>query len=465
MKINEEEPQLSRSLKTRHIQLIALGGIIGSGYFLGTGYIISTTGPGAFLSYLLGGIIVVCVMCCLGELAVAMPISSSFVTYSRKLISPAWACGVGWSYWLTWVTYIPSEMIAGGIIMNNYFPAISAMWWAILFGLMVTVINLSQVESFGEIEFWLALIKIMALFMFVMLAALIFLGIIGEQGFIGTKFLLSDGGFTPKGPLSVLLTMVIVMVNFQGSEIIGLAAGESGNPAKSIPRAIKNVSFRIISLYLIPILLLVSITPWQEAGLEESVFATALNSYGMPWAGGLFSLVVLTAAISCSNSGLYGCSRAIFALAQEDMAPQWLAKLNRRGVPQNASLVSIIGCWITIIFYTLDTTKSVYTYMLALSGFTGAIAWISICWCQLNFRRRLKKNGKAASSLQYQTPFFPYLTHFGIWAQIACLFFVAYNEDLRTSLYLGVPLLLLPILWYKAREYSRLRALSHAPTD
>lgn len=446
------EKELVRGLKNRHLQLIALGGIIGSGYFLGTGYVISKAGPASFLAYLLGGLIVISVMLCLGELAVAVPTSSSFVNYAKEYISPAWACGVGWCYWITWVTYVPSEMIAGGIIMNGYFPEISTMWWAVLFGLIITFINLSYVETFGEMEFWLALIKIIALIMFVVLAVLILFGIIGDQGYLGSSILLGDGGFTPNGSWAVLLTMVVILVNFQGSEIIGLAAGESKNPEKSIPMAIRSVSWRIISLYLIPMLLLVSIYPWKMAGLEESVFSAALSSYGLEWAGGLFSFVVLTAAISCSNSGLYGCSRAIYALSKEGMAPSFLSRISDNGIPYNATAASILACWIGVMAYTFDTSETIYTYLLALSGFSGAIAWISICWCQLNFRRRLEKEGQSADTLRFRTPFFPYLTHFGIWSQVACLVVVAFTEDLRNSLYLGIPFLVLPIVWYKLRS-------------
>lgn len=441
-----------RGLKNRHLQLIALGGIIGSGYFLGTGYVISKAGPASFLAYLLGGLIVLSVMFCLGELAVAVPISSSFVNYAREYISPAWACGVGWCYWITWVTYVPSEMIAGGIIMNGYFPEISTMWWAVLFGLLITFINLSCVETFGELEFWLAIIKVVALFMFIVLAILIFLGMIGTQGSLGSSVLLGNGGFAPNGSWSILLTMVVILVNFQGSEIIGLAAGESKHPEKSIPLAIKSVSWRIVALYLVPMLLLVTIYPWNQAGLTESVFSAALSSYGLEWAGGVFTFVVLTAAISCSNSGLYGCSRAIYALSREGMAPEFLGRLSVKGIPYNATAVSILACWIGIIAYTIDTSETIYTYLLALSGFSGAVAWISICWCQLNFRRRLERDGFEIGQLKFKTPFFPYLTHFGIWSQVACLVVVAFTEDLRNSLYLGIPLLVLPIVWYKLRE-------------
>lgn len=440
---------LQRGLKSRHLQLIALGGIIGSGYFLGTGYVIDSAGPAACLAYLLGGLIVLCVMLCMGELAVAIPISSSFVTYANDFISPSWACGVGWSYWLTWVFYVPAEMMAAGIIMNYFFPTVGTIWWAIGFGLIITVINLSYVGTFGEMEFWLAIIKIMAIIMFVVLAVLIFFGIIGGEGFKGTTYLLGDGGFTPKGSWAILLTMVIILVNFQGSEIIGLAAGESKEPEKTIPVAIKNVTWRIIALYIVPLFLLVCIFPWQEAGLQESVFAAALNSYGFQWAGGLFSFVVLTAAISCSNSGLYGCTRAVFALSREGMAPKFLGKLNKKGVPQNATLLSIAGCWVCVLAYNFDSSETIYTTLLALSGFAGAIAWISICWSQLNFRRKLEREGYDIGKLKYRTPLFPYLTHFAIWAQVACLGIIAFNEDLRMSLYIGLPLLLLPIIWYK----------------
>lgn len=458
MAVNESElmsgiavtgADLQRGLKTRHLQLIALGGIIGSGYFLGTGYVIDAAGPAAFLAYLLGGLIVLSVMLCLGELAVSIPISGSFVTYANDFISPAWACGVGWSYWLTWVTYVPAEMIAAGIIMHAFFPGISTLGWAIVFGLIITVINLSYVGTFGEMEFWLSMIKLLAILMFVVVAAMIFFGLVGDQGFVGTSILLGDGGFAPKGSWAILLTMVIILVNFQGSEIIGLAAGESKDPVKSIPLAIKSVTWRIIALYVIPVALLVCIFPWGKAGLEESVFAAALNGYGFRWAGGLFSFVVLTAAVSCSNSGLYGCTRAVYALAREGMAPRWLGKVNKNGVPQNATLISILGCWVGVIVYTFDTSETVFTYLLALSGFAGAIAWISICWSQLRFRRRLEKQNFDINKLKFKVPFFPYVTHFAIWVQVACLAVIAFNEELRISLMIGLPLFLLPILWYK----------------
>jgi AAT family amino acid transporter len=327
------------------------------------------------------------------------------------------------------------------------------MWWAVLFGLAITAINLSRVHLFGELEFWLALFKIAALGLFSVLACLIFFGALGGGEPLGTGVLLGNGGFAPEGYWAVLLTMVIILVNFQGSEIIGLCAGESAEPEKSIPATVMQVTVRIVALYIIPMLLLVTIYPWDKAGLEESVFAAALGAYGLEWAGAVFSFVVLTAAISCSNSGLYGCTRAMYALAQEGMAPRWLGRLSRQGVPHNATAVSIVVCWLGVVLYTFDQDKSVYTYLLALSGFTGAIAWISICWSQLNFRRRLSP--EEARALKYRTPLFPSVTQFGIWAQVACLVAVAFTEELRTSLYLGVPMLVVPIAYYRLAVRGR----------
>jgi AAT family amino acid transporter len=446
-----DEVGLRRDLRQRHLQLIALGGVIGSGYFLGTAEVLSTVGPAAVLAYMLGGIIVVCVMLCLGELAVACPVSSSFVTYARQLISPTWACGVGWSYWLTWVAYVPAEMIAAGIIMESFFPGIDKLWWSLLFGAIITVINLSYVRTFGEVEFWLALIKVLAILLFIACALAILFGIVGRGPSAGASVLLGDGGFFPMGYWAVLITMVLVLVNFQGTEIIGLAAGESENPAKAIPLAIRNVTWRIIALYVVPLLLLVTIFPWRQAGLEQTVFAAALDHHGLRWAGGLFSFVVLTAAVSCSNSGLYGCARAMYALGREGLAPSWLGRTNRFGVPQNATIFSILGCWVGLMLQVFDP-EGLFVRLLAVSGFSGAIAWISICWSQLNFRRRLKAEGYDVRSLAFKVPWFPYVTYFGIWAQVACLVLMMFSDTLRDPLFIGIPFLVVPMIWYELKR-------------
>ena len=455
------ESKMNRGLKNRHLQLISLGGVIGSGYFLGTGDVLEKAGPAAILAYLLGGVIVLCVMLCLAELAVEKPVSGSFVTYAREHISPTWACGVGWAYWTTWVAYVPSEMIAAGIIMNNFIPEVSQLWWAVFFGLLVTILNLFHVDKFGESEFWLSLIKIIALAAFSIVAGLICLGLIGDQGYIGTKVLLGSGGFAPNGYWSIVLTMVIILVNFQGTEIIGLAAGECEKPEKSIPIAVRNVTWRIIALYIIPISLLISILPWDKAGLDESVFAAAVTQYGLSGFGAFFAFVILTAAISCSNSGLYGAARALHALARMDMAPSALGHINKNGMPSRSILVSICACWAVILLYSFDPNSALYTYLLAVSGFTGAIAWISICWSEYRSRKRKIAEG-TEGALRYKTPFFPYVTLFGIWAQVFCLIVMVFEPELREALYAGIPMLIFPMAWYRLRQRRRATSAARA---
>lgn len=448
-----------RGLKERHVQLIALGGIIGSGYFLGTGEVVHEVGPSVFLAYLLGGVIIYLTMLCLGELAVAIPISGSFITYAAEFISPTVACGVGWAYWINWVAYIPAECIAGGIIMQH-FTGVQGYVWAIGFGLLITYINLAKVGTFGEIEFWLAVIKIFALAGFVFLSIFIFLGLIHgthPAEIIGSQYILGKGGFFPNGKMALLTAMVLLLVNYQGSEIIGLAAGESINPDKMIPRAIRTVTYRILFIYIVPIFCLVLIFPWQDAGLKNSVFADALNRYGLHWAGAVTSFVTLTATLSCSNSGVYGIVRSLNALARNGMAPHALSKLNRNAVPQNAGIVTLIAIWLVLgVSYFFGQTE-LYIGLLLLSGFTGTLSWISLCWAQINFRKRVLKAGYTTADLGYVTPGSPYTGIVAIILMLLCLFFLVFSSTTVYKLAFGFGVLsfCLPVVIYRLGGYHK----------
>ncbi|MBA2648619.1 MAG: amino acid permease [Legionella sp.] len=449
----------NRGLKDRHVQLIALGGIIGSCYFLGTGEVINLVGPAVFIAYMLGGLIIFLTMLCMGELAVAIPISGSFVTYTADFISPAVASGVGWAYWISWVAYIPAECVAGGIIME-LFTGVNGYLCAICFGFLITFINLAKVDTFGEIEFWLALIKILALMGFVILAVLIFFGVIhGTEppGIIGLKYIFNDGGLLPNGGMSLLTAMVLLLVNYQGSEIIGLAAGESENPARMIPHAIRNVTFRILFIYIIPVFCLVLIFPWQKAGLSNSVFADALNFYGLKWAGAVTSFVTLTATLSCANSGFYGTVRSLNALARDGMAPQVFAKFNRNAIPQNAVFATLLGVWILLgVGYFFGQTN-LYVALLLVSGFTGTLAWISLCLSQINFRKRLYNAGYTTKNLRYVTPFSPYTGILAIILMVISLFFLAFNKNptFKIAFCIGLVSFIVPIIIYKWFELSK----------
>ena len=446
---------LKRGLKDRHVMMIALGGIIGSAFFLGTGSIVKDVGPSAFITYALGGLIVYLVMIALGELAVAIPISGSFVTYASEFISPSWAAGVGWSYVFNWMAYIPAECIAGGIIMKTFYPGTSEWMWAVLFGILITVVNISHVKAFGEIEFWLSIIKVLAIVVFCIVAVLIYFNVIPNQhaAGIGTSFLAGNGGLFPNGGFVLMTTMVMLLVNFQGVEIIGLTAGEAKDPSKTIPAAVRSITVRVIMLFMVPVFLLVTIFPWADAGVEGgSVFAAALEKYGLHWAAGLFSFVVLTAALSCANSGLYSTVRVTWAMAREGMAPKFLGKLNKHAVPGNAALFVIAGVWFFLAGSYFFAASKVFVALLSISGFTGTIAWISIIWSQMNFRKRLVANGYSTKDLKYVAPGFPYFAHLGIWSMVGCLVFTAFNDSLRIGFYAGIPLLVFPIIIHKMRK-------------
>ncbi len=442
-------PHFQRGLKSRHVSLIALGGIIGSSYFLGTGYVLNQIGPAAFLAYALGGLITFLTMACLAELTISMPSPGSFVGYAGKFISPSWACGVGWSYWISWVVYIPSECIAAGILMHNYVPEVPIYLWAALFGLLITVINLTQVKAFGEMEFWLSIVKIVLIVGFSLLALFIFFGLMGTEKheIIGDKYLLKDGGLFPNGYAIFFINMVVLLANFQGSEIIGLSAAESQNPKKNIPKALEKISIRIIVLYLVPTFLLALIFPWQKAGLSGSVFAIALEKYGLSKLGHIFNFLIIAGAISCANSGLYATVRSLYALCAKGMGPKALSELNKEGIPAKATLLTLAAIWVMLLISYFFSAHQLYANLLALSGFTGSICWISICWSQLRYRQILATNKQDTTT--YRMPFFPYLTHFAIWIQVACLLILVLSPDLRPSFYFGVPAVLIPILLYK----------------
>lgn len=448
---------LKRDLKDRHVQLIALGGIIGSGYFLGTGEVVNMVGPSVFIAYILGGFIIYLTMLCMGELAVAIPISGSFVNYTAEFISPTIACGVGWSYWLSWVAYIPAECIAGGIIMEH-FTGVNGYLWAVMIGLIITYINIAKVGIFGEIEFWLAIIKICALMTFVILATLIFFGIIhrpDEGGILGARYLLHDGGLFPNGGIVLLTAMVLLLVNYQGSEIIGLAAGESVDPGRMIPKAVRTITLRILFVYIIPVFCLVVIYPWQKANLQNSVFADALSYYGLHWAGLATSLVTLSATLSCSNSGVYGIVRSLHALARNGMAPDFLSRLNHNSVPQNAGIVTLISIWILLAGSYFFGQSVLYIALLLLSGFTGVTAWISLCWAQINFRKRLIQSGYNPDDLKFKTPFSPYTGIIAIVLMLLCMVFLAFSHDSTYILafVMGCIAFILPMMIYRFGGY------------
>jgi len=466
-----EERQLHRGIQAWHVSLIALGGIIGSCYFLGSGYTIAEVGPAAAFAYALGGLIIYAVMMSFGELLVNLPRRGSFVSYTREFIGESAAAGVGWSYWANWVAYCPAEALACGIMMNLFIPW-SPFYWSIIFLGLITLINIYQVSWFGHIESVLALIKIGAVVVFSVCAVGIIFGLIGGEA-VGFSVLLSKGEVSvyealfPFGGFVVLTTMTMILVNFQGSEIIGLAAAETQNPEVNVPRACKAVTYRIIAIYVIPLLLLVMILPYVEAGLEDSVFSTALAKYGLNWAAAMFSIVTMIAAFSCANSGVYGTVRCLYGLAVEGLAPKVFMRLNRYNVPQFATIFTIAPMWIVLALGYYLPDSSLYAYLLSMSGFTGTICWMAIIAAQMVMRKKLTARGyDVQSTLAAKTPLYPVLPALGFLLMAFALFFLAWQPDLRPVLWFAVPATVGPAIAYKiAKSMGKTRTIKLAEDE
>jgi AAT family amino acid transporter len=453
---------LHRTLGPIQIQLISLGGIIGSAYFLGVGSILRQNGASTVLAFLLGGVIVWLVSMAMGELSAGMAREGSFVSQSRELVGRPWAAGVGWSYWFNWCAYIPSEMLAGGMILHRFFPQVSVITWASLFAAVITAVNLLNVRYFGSVESWFAILKIGAIISFSAIALFVWMGWVGNvpnlSQFSFVKPILSTPPIDlpdalPGGTFAFLITMVLILVNFQGTELIALSAAETKDPTHSIPRATRNVALRTVALYVIPITLLILIFPLNEATTENSAFAEALSKYGFSNLALVFQGVIITAALSCANSGLYGAVRSLYGLGRENLAPAWVTRVNAQGVPAFATWLTIGVCWSLLLLYFFFEDSIFYTWLLSVSGFTGAICWISITWCQIRMRQKMIRDGKAFSTLPYVMPGFPFLSWISLFLQVVCLGLVGLHPMLRSSLILGIPAFALPalLIWIKDR--------------
>jgi amino acid transporter, AAT family len=438
-----------RGLHKRHVNMIALGGIIGSSYFLGTGLVFQQVGPLAFLGYVFGGIITYITMACLAELTVGAPTAGSFITYTKKYLSPSLACGVGWAYWFGWVTFIPSECLAGGMLMELFVPGIHPFFWAFLFAIVITVVNCLHVKAFGEVEFWLSLVKITLIAVFSVMGVGIFFGWVGsEQKFIGLSHLIGNGGVFPKGFYPLLLYQVILLGNFQGSEIIGLSAAESEDPEKNIPDSLNKIAVRIIGLYVIPTLILALIFPWNKASVNKCIFSEALEMYGFQNIAAIFTFFVLSGAISSANGGVYATARSLHAMASRKMAPVNFGELSIIGVPLKATLFTLVAIWTILLISLLFPSSNIYVYLLALSGFTGSLSWIAICLSQYKYRMSLKEKNEERL-LKYKVSFFPNATLICAALQILCLLVLVFTPKMQGAFVISMLTCLVPMALYK----------------
>lgn len=412
-----DDRQLKAGLKNRHLSMIAIGGVIGAGLFVGSGAGIAATGPGILLSYALAGVLVVMVMRMLGEMSAADPQSGSFSAYADRALGRWAGFSIGWLYWFFWVVVLAVEATAGAKILHGWLPAVPQWAFALIVIGVLTSTNLFSVASYGEFEFWFAGIKVVAIAAFIVIGVLAIFGVLPGTHAVGTDNLVGHGGFLPHGVGAVFTGMLTVVFAFMGSEIVTLAAGETADPRRAVTKATNSVIWRIGVFYLGSILIVVTLLPWDSASVKGSPYVAVLEHVGIPGAAQVMNVIVLTAVLSCLNSGLYTASRMAFSLGERGDAPRAFAKVTSRGVPRNAILASVVVGFIAVIFnYTSPDT--VFSFLLNSSGAVALFVWLVISLSQLRMRKILER--EAPETLTVRMWLYPYLT----WATIGLIGFV-----------------------------------------
>jgi len=453
------QSDLKCGLKQRHMTMIALGGVIGAGLFVGSGVVIQQTGPAAILSFLITGALVVLVMRMLGEMACAMPAVGSFYEYARLAFGnwrgPGKMAGflTGWMYWYFWVIVVALEAVAGAKLIQFWLPDTPA--WIISLALLVvlTLTNLISVGSYGEFEFWFSSIKVGAIIVFLFLGGLYVLGLwpasMHTTAVLPT--LLGHGGFMPLGIGPVMSGAVAATGFYFGAEIVTIAAAEAKEPAKAVAKATNSVITRVLVFYVGSVALVVALVPWNSHQMATP-YVSALEVMGLPAAANVMNAIVLTAVLSALNSGLYAASRMLFALTRHGDAPAALAKVNKRGVPVRAILLGTVFGYVSVVM-SYVSPDTVFAFLVNSYGTVALFVYVLIAFSQLRLRKRL--DPVAASKLRVKMWAYPYLTWVAIIGMVGILVAMAFIPDQRKPLWLGVASLGVLVVAYGLTRRSR----------
>ncbi|MGR1221198.1 amino acid permease [Metapseudomonas otitidis] len=439
--------QLHRGLGERHIRLMALGACIGVGLFLGSAKAIQMAGPAIMLSYIIGGLAILVIMRALGEMAVHNPVAGSFSRYAQDYLGPLAGFLTGWNYWFLWLVTCVAEITAVAIYMQIWFPDVDRWIWALLALASMGTVNLITVRAFGEFEFWFALIKIVTIIALVVAGAGMILFGIGNGGIAtGISNLWTHGGFMPNGVQGMLMSLQMVMFAYLGVEMIGLTAGEARNPQKTIPDAINSVFWRILLFYVGALFVIMSIYPWNEIGTQGSPFVMTFERLGIKTAAGIINFVVITAALSSCNGGIFSTGRMLYSLAQHGQAPRAFGRTSGNGVPRNALLLSIFALLLGVLLNYLVPEK-VFVWVTSIATFGAIWTWAMILLAQMKFRRSLSpaEQGK----LQFKMWLFPISSYLALAFLALVVALMAFFEDTRIALYIGPAFLVLLTVLFK----------------
>lgn len=464
----QREDQLHRTLKQRHLSMIAMGGAIGTGLFFASGNAISDAGPGgAMLAYAVMGTLVYFLMTGLGEMATLIPLSGSFETYASKFVDPALGFAMGWNYYLSWAITVTFEIVVGTKILQYWIPDAPTWIPSMIFLVILFLLNVFSARVYGEAEFWFASIKVITIIVFLIAGFLMIFGLLGEHETGLANWTLFDSQSGKRAPFTggafiLLYTFLIAGFSFQGTELIGLSAGESERPDKDIPKAIKSVFWRIVLFYMGSIFVISTLVPFTDEhllsyGAEEiaySPFTLIFFKSGMSFAADFMNLIVLTSVLSCGNSGLYCTVRMLYAMGKEGKAPKLFAKTNRRGVPMPALLLTTGIAFVGFII-SLIPEINVYDFLINTASLTGFFAWFCIALCHWRFRRAYVKQGYRVEDLKYKAKLYPLGPIAGIILCLCVIFgsnmWIFFDFDWFTfiSNYITIPGFLAIYLGYK----------------
>lgn len=459
---------VKRNLKTRHVTMIALGGCIGTGLFMTSGSTISKAGPGGGLvAYIAMGLMVYFLMTSLGELATNLPVSGSFATYNARYVDPALGFAMGWNYWFNWAITVAVDISTAALLIQYWLPKSPGWIWSLLVLIVIFLINALTVSTFGETEYWLSIIKVTTVIIFLIIGFAMIFGIMNGPA-VGLKnFTYKKAPFVGGIP-AIINVFLIAGFSFQGTELIGVTAGESEDPTKAVPKAINDVFWRILLFYILSIFVIAALIPYTSPNLLSaangniavSPFTLVFKRAGLAFAASFMNAVVLTSVLSSANSGAYASTRMLYSLAQDKYAPQIFAKTTKSGIPFYALLATILVSLLT--FTTSIFGQKIYMWLVAASGLTGFIAWVGIAMSHYRFRRAFIKQGYQLSELKYHAKLFPLGP---IIALALCIIviggqnieaFVKWDWQQIGITYISVPLVLILYFGYKWKHHTKI---------
>ena len=426
--------------------MIALGGVIGAGLFVGSGVVMQNTGPAAVISFIITGVLVILVMRMLGEMAVAHPAIGGFYEYSRMALGNMAGFLTGWMYWYFWVIVVALEAVAGAKLLDYWMPGFPPWIFTLLLILIFTLTNLLSVRNYGEFEFWFASIKVAAIIVFLFLGILFVLGITPGNGG-GFANLTSHGGFAPKGIVPILTGAVAATGFYFGAEIVTIAAAESAEPERAVAKATNTVITRVMTFYVGSVFLVVLIVPWNSGGIATP-YVSALSTIGIPATAQIMNGVILTAVLSALNSGLYASSRMLMALARKGDAPKVFAKVSRNGVPVASILAGTAFGYVAVVMSYISP-DTVFAFLVQSYGTVAIFVYVFVALSQLRLRRRLER--EAPERLTVKMWAFPYLTYITIAGMISIVVAMAFIPEQRSALLLGIVSLAVLLIAYMPR--------------